>query len=43
MSYYNSCTDCRHGEYDSKREDVWCCLQRRWVGCSGSCKHYESR
>lgn len=38
-----SCTNCRHGEYDSKKEDVWCNWYRKWVGCSGNCSNWEDR
>ena len=41
MSYGKACTNCRHGEYDSNRQDVWCCLIDKWVGMSGHCGDWE--
>lgn len=37
------CTNCRHGEYDAKKSDVWCCYYNKWVGCSGKCRNFEDK
>lgn len=41
FSGYVCCADCRFGEYDSKREEVWCGYYRRWLSPTDRCSHGE--
>ena len=38
---YVCCADCRFGEYDSRRNEVWCGYRRKWMDPTDNCSHGE--
>lgn len=39
---YETCSNCPHGEYNSKHQGIWCYLADEWIGTSENyCRYAE--
>lgn len=41
LSAYGCCGDCKFGDYDSSRGQVWCGKFHSWEDRSSSCRYWE--
>ena len=44
LSYGKDCNNCQHGQYDSRKEQVWCGYWNKWYPSGDkACDHWLER